>query len=233
MGANEHLPAYYRQRYISWYRWFSRIYDPFAKLLLFVLNGGPGGERRLRESVIGRLAPVPGDKVVDICSGTGTLSLMLAERLSGTGEIQGIEISEYQLAVARRKQIPGNVTFTQGDAQHLPFDDSHFDRAVIFGALHEIPRDARRNILAQACRVLKPGGRIVILEHNRPAKAWRALLYRLLEWPSPEYSTYVDLLDSGLQNEITGAGFRILDTAVVASQYFQVVAAEKPGPDAT
>jgi ubiquinone/menaquinone biosynthesis C-methylase UbiE len=233
MCANKHLPAYYRQRYVSWYSWFSRIYDPFAKALLFVLNGGPGGERRLREFVIDRLEPSRGDRVIDICSGTGTLSLMLAERLSGTGEIQGIEISKYQLAIARGKKIPDNVTFKQGDAQHLPFDDSYFDRAVIFGALHEIPRDARRSILAQARRVLKPGGRIVILEHNRPARTWRAVLYRFLEWPSPEYSTYVDLLESGLQNEIAGAGFRVLDIAVVASQYFQVVVAEKPGPDAT
>jgi ubiquinone/menaquinone biosynthesis C-methylase UbiE len=228
MDASKGLPDYYREKYVPWYSWFSRIYDPFVKLLLFLLNGGFGGERRLREFVIDRLDPSPGEKVIDICSGTGTLSLTLAERLSGSGEVAGIEISAYQLSIARSKPAPANVTFTRADAQHIPYDDAYFDKAVIFGALHEIPREIRGNILAQAYRVLKPGGRIVDLEHNRPARTWRAWLYRFLEWPTPEYSTYIDLLESGLENEIAEAGFQVRKVEAVASEFFQVVLAEKP-----
>ncbi len=228
MNASKHVPAYYRKTYASWYGWFSRFYDLFVGLMLFVLNGGFDGEKRLREFVLDRLGPAPDDRVIDICSGTGTLSLMLAGRLSGSGEVVGIEMSDHQLRVARRKAIPANVTFIMADAQYLPYDDAHFDGAVIFGALHEIPREIRRNILAQAYRVLKTGGRIVILEHNRPARPWRAWLYRVLEWPTPEYSTYLDLLESGLENEIASAGFVVLRREVVASEFFQVVLAEKP-----
>jgi len=228
MNAGRGLPGYYRDRYVSWYSWFSRIYDPFVSLGLFLLNGGFGGERRLRELVIDRLDPSPGDKVIDICSGTGTLSLMMAERLSDSGEVAGVEISNYQLGIARRKPAPANLTFTRADAQHIPFDDAYFDRAVIFGALHEIPREVRRNILAQAYRVLKPGGRIVDLEHNRPARTWRAWFYQFLEWPTPEYSTYIDLLDNGLENEIAEAGFEVKKVEAVTAEFFQVVMAEKP-----
>ena len=228
MDESKRLPDYYREKYVSWYSWFSRIYDPFVKIGLFLLNGGSGGERRLREFVIDRVDPSPGDRVIDICSGTGTLSLMLAERLSGSGEVAGVEISDYQINIARRKPAPANLTFTLADAQHIPYDDEYFDGAVIFGALHEIPREVRRNILAQAYRVLKPGGRIVHLEHNRPERTWRARLYRFLEWPTPEYPTYIDLLDRGLGNEIAEAGFQVRKTEAVAAEFFQVVMAEKP-----
>lgn len=233
MEENRSLPAYYTEKYTSWYSWFSRIYDPFARLLLFVLNGGFGGERRLRELVIHRLGPLPGEKVIDVCSGTGTLSIMLAGRVSPSGEVAGIEISSYQLDIARKKTIPANVTFTMADAQHNPYGDTYFDRAVIFGALHEIPREARDRILTETYRVLKPGATFVCLEHNRPAATWLALLYRFLEWPTPEYATYVDLLESGLENEIAGAGFRVIETEVVAAQFFKVVLSEKPQHPAT
>lgn len=228
MDAGARLPDYYRERYVSWYRWFSRIYDPFVKVLLFFLNGGFGGERRLRELVIDRLDPKPGDRVIDICSGTGTLSVMLGRRLSGSGEVAGIEISDHQLAIARRKSTPVNVTFTRADAQAMPFPDSHFDKGVIFGALHEIPGPVRHNILAQSFRVLKAGGRMVFLEHHRPAGRWRARLYRILEWPTPEYPTYCDLLRSGLASEVSSAGFLVRQKEVVASQFFEVILAEKP-----
>jgi ubiquinone/menaquinone biosynthesis C-methylase UbiE len=227
MEARGPLPDYYRERYVSWYGWFSPFYDLFVRLMLFVLNGGFGGEKRLRDTVIDLLAPRPGERIIDICSGTGTLSILLGMRLSGSGQVAGIEISDHQLAVARRKPAPRNVAFTRADAQATPFPESHFDRGVIFGALHEMPRPVRRRILAEARRVIKPGGRIVLLEHNRPARRWLAWLYRLLEWPTPEYSTYRDLLQSGLINEISEAGFRIMQTEVVASQFFQVVVAER------
>jgi ubiquinone/menaquinone biosynthesis C-methylase UbiE len=227
MNTSPHLPDYYRERYVSWYSWFSYVYDLFAKLLLFVLNGGFGGEGRLRQLVIDWLDPAPDDKVLDICSGTGTLAIMMGCMLRGSGEVVGIEISNHQLRMARRKRIPANVSFIHADAQHIGYPDSYFDKAVIFGALHEIPREVRANILAQAFRVVKPGGRIVFLEHNRPESRWRARLYALLEWPSPEYSTYIDLLRNGLTIEVATAGFTVLKKQAISLDYFQIVLAEK------
>lgn len=236
MKVGNRIPDYYRETYVPWYRWFSRYYDLFVPLLLFMLNGGFGGERRLRELVIDRLELKPGDRVIDICSGTGTLAIMIGNRLAGLGQgsgpppggVAGIEISDRQMAVAMNKSIPANVELARADAQAVPYPDARFDKGVIFGALHEIPGPARRNILAEAYRVLKPGARTVILEHNRPEGRWRALFYRLLERPTPEYPTYSDLLESGLSREIAEAGFRVMSTEAVASQFFQVVVARKP-----
>lgn len=233
MDASPHVPDYYRERYVSWYGWFSYVYDIFVKVFLFVLNGGFGGERRLRQLVIEWLELAPGDKVLDICSGTGTLSIMLGRALRGSGEVVGIEISDHQLRIARRKRVPANVSLLLADAQHIDYPDAYFDKAVIFGALHEIPRDVRANILTQAFRVLKPEGHMVLLEHNRPESHWRAKLYALLECLNPEYPTYIDLLHSGLTNELDRAGFSVRRIQVIAHEFFQIVLAEKQRQPAT
>jgi len=218
---------YYRRVWEGWYSWFAYACDPFVKTFFFLFNGGFGGERRWRESIIDRLDLQPGDKVLDICSGTGTLAIMLARRLAGEGETVGIEISASQLKVARKKEkIPG-LSFIQGDAQQIPFSDSHFDKSVICGALHEMPKKVRQNVLAEAYRVARPGGRIVISEHNKPGQKWKATLFDLMERLNPEYPTYKDMLKCGLTNEIELAGFRILKTDVTCWDYFQVVSAEK------
>jgi ubiquinone/menaquinone biosynthesis C-methylase UbiE len=233
MREHMHLPEYYRSTYASWYRWFSKVYDPFVSLLLFLLNGGFGGERRLRGLVLDWLAPAPGERILDICSGTGTLTIMIAERLGGHGEVIGVEISEHQLAVAERKRAPAIVRFLKEDAGSMPFPGGHFDGGVIFGALHEMPRDVRMRVMAEAFRVIKQGGRLVVLEHNRPEAGWRAWLYRELERPTPEYATFMDLLRCGPANEVSRAGFRVQRTRPAASEFFQVILAEKPGPPAT
>jgi demethylmenaquinone methyltransferase/2-methoxy-6-polyprenyl-1,4-benzoquinol methylase len=233
MDASTQIPDYYRERYVRWYRWFSRIYDPFVRVFLFLVNGGFGGERRLRQQVIDLMELRQGDKVIDICSGTGTLSIMLGRQMSGSGEVVGIEISDDQVRAAKRKNAPGNVSFVRGDAQRIAYPDSYFDKAVIFGALHEMPREARSNVLAEAFRILRPGGRMALLEHNRPERRWLASFYALLERANPEYATYRDLLERGLVNEVTLAGFRILKAYSVALEFFQIVAAKRPRADAT
>jgi len=152
---------------------------------------------------------------------------MLGKRLKGTGTVVGIEISADQLRIAHKKKKPDNVSFIEHDAQDIPYPDCHFDRAVICGALHEMPKEARRNVLAEAFRVIKPRGAIVIAEHNRPAQEWKRWLFDLLERFNPEYRTYKDLLESGLTNEIERAGFRIVRRKIISWDFFQRVLAKK------
>ena len=221
------MPDYYGRVWERWYSWFAYVCDPFVKAFFFLFNGGFGGERRWRESIIDWVDPQPGERILDICSGTGTLAMMLARKLAGEGEIVGVEISPSQLRVAHKKEkIPG-LSFIQSDAQHTPFSDRHFDKSVICGALHEMPQEVRQNVLAEAYRVTRPGGRIVITEHNKPGQKWKANLFDFLERFNPEYPTYKNMLECGLTNEIELAGFRILRTDATCWDYFQIVLAEK------
>jgi demethylmenaquinone methyltransferase/2-methoxy-6-polyprenyl-1,4-benzoquinol methylase len=221
------LPDYYRKTYQPWYKWFSYIYDPFIKLFCFIFNGGFGGERRWRQLIVEGIDPRPGEKIVDICCGTGTLSIMLAEKLAGTGEVVGIDLSSRLLDLARKKQKPGGVTFLEGDAQKIPFSHGHFHKGVICGALHEMPREVRRKVLAEAHRVIKPNGRIVVVEHNNPKRRWKRSLFAFLERFNPEYPTYRDLLKCGLTDEIERGGFRVVRTSVTNWEFFQIVLAER------
>jgi demethylmenaquinone methyltransferase/2-methoxy-6-polyprenyl-1,4-benzoquinol methylase len=221
------LPDYYQKTYVPWYRWFSYIYDPFVRVLCFILNGGFGGEKRWRQLIVEWIDLRPGEKIIDICCGTGSLSIMLGQRLAGVGEVVGIDLSSRLLDLALKKPKPEGVTFMEGDAQDIPISDGYFDKAVICGALHEMPREVRRRILAEAHRVIRPNGRIVVIEHNNPKRKWKRSLFTFLERFNPEYPTYRDLLRCGLTNEIKRAGFRIVRTDVTSWEFFQIVLADR------
>lgn len=221
------IPDYYRRVYERWYAWFSHVCDPFVKVFCFFLNGGFGGERRWRELIVEWMNPQQGEKILDICCGTGTLTIMLAKRLAGTGETIGIELSPAQLRIARKKEKPDGLNFIEGDAQVIPFSDSYFDKSVICGALHEMPREVRRNVLSEAYRVINSGGRVVIIEHNKPDREWKASLFDFMERFNPEYPTYKDLLKCGLINEVERAGFKIIRTGTTCWEFLQIVLAER------
>jgi ubiquinone/menaquinone biosynthesis C-methylase UbiE len=227
MQNKAEIPEYYRKTYLRWYRWFSHIYDYFMKVFSFFFYGGFGGERRLRELAIKWLDPQPGEKIIDICSGTGTMAIMFAEVLKGHGEVVGIELSPDQIKIARKKKILPGLTFLHGDAQEINFSSDYFDKAVIFGSLHEMHYEVRRNVLAEANRVIKPGGYIFFFEHNKPKQKWKAVLFNILERPNPEYRTYKDFLKRGLTNQIKHAGFEIVKSDIICREFFQIVLAIK------
>lgn len=221
------MSDYYRKVYERWYSRFSSIYDPFVKTFCFFFNGGFGGERRWRELIVEWIEPQPREKIVDFCSGTGTLTIMIAKRQRGTGRVVGVELSPAQLKIARKKEKPEGLYFLEGDAQNIPFSDFYFDKGVICGALHEMPQEVRKNVLAEAYRAIKPGGRIVIVEHNNPDLKWKAMVFDFIERFNPEYSTYKNMLDSGLKNEIRRAGFKIIKKDIISWDFFQIILAVK------
>ena len=222
------FPDHYARVYARIYDHLARFYDPFVRSALFFMNGGPGGERRWRADAVDFLDPAPGDRIVDLCSGTGTLTIMIAERLKGSGEVIGVEISEAQLRVAKKKSLPPVLAYLHASATDTYLPEGSFDKAVISAALHEMLRETRDMILAEAFRLLRPGGTLVAVEHHEPREWHKALLINTFEYLTPEYPTYKDLLESGLKNEIETAGFTTVDTGITAAGFFQMILAEKP-----
>jgi demethylmenaquinone methyltransferase / 2-methoxy-6-polyprenyl-1,4-benzoquinol methylase len=113
-----------------------------------------------------------GDRVLDACCGTGDLAL--AARKAGAGEVVGLDFSERMLERARRKDPA--VEWIQGDLLSLPFDDASFDVATVGFGVRNVA-DLERG-LAELRRVLRPGGRVGILEITKPKGPFR-LFYKL------------------------------------------------------
>ena len=112
----------------------------------------------------------PGHKVLDLAGGTGDLTAKFSRIVGDTGSVTLADINDSMLKVGRAKLrdrgIVGNVTYVQANAEALPFPDNHFDLITIaFGLRNVTDKD---KALASMFRVLKPGGRLLVLEFSKP-----------------------------------------------------------------
>lgn len=129
-------------------------------------------EQRIRRRVVARAALGPGQRLLDIGSGTGTLAI-LARRRHPRATIIGLDGDPTILAIARRKAARAGVAvqFDEGMAYALPYADGSFDAVTSMLMLHHLSHDQQARTLAEARRVLRPGGRLVVADlappHNR------------------------------------------------------------------
>ena len=111
-----------------------------------------------------------GDRVLDIAGGTGDLTARFSRLVGPGGEVVLADINDSMLKVGRDKLIDGgfhgNIEYVQANAEHLPFPDNHFDIvSIAFGLRNVTDKDSA---LQSMLRVLKPGGRLLILEFSTP-----------------------------------------------------------------
>jgi ubiquinone/menaquinone biosynthesis methyltransferase len=147
---------------------------------------------------------VPGDRALDVCCGTGDLALELKRRIGGQGSVVGLDFSDPMLELARQKAAETDlpVDYVRGNALELPFEDASFDAATVgFGIRNVVDLEAA---LAEMGRVVRPGGRVVILEITTPERPplswfysiWFDRIVPLLGAVSGERDAYSYLPDS-------------------------------------
>src|SRR5690606_470267 len=139
-----------------------------------------GGIRRLWQRLTIELSGVrPGNRGLAIAGGTGALARKFASLVGPTGEVVLADINDSMLKVGRDrlldKGVAGNVVFVQADAEALPFPDNHFDVVTIAFGLRNVTR--KENALRSMLRVLKPGGRLLVLEFSKPGNPLLAKAY--------------------------------------------------------
>lgn len=140
---------------------FPRVYD-FLILLLT-----RGRERRYREDVLRLAGLAPGDRLLDIGCGTGGQAIAAWRKVQPGGSVVGVDVSEPMLAAARRKARRAglDLSFRHADAAELPFADGSFDVVTVSTVLHMVPDAMHRLCLSEAARVLRPGGRLLLIDY--------------------------------------------------------------------
>ena len=165
-----------------------------------------------RQAVLHAVELRPGEHVVDVGSGPGFLCAEMAEVVGASGRVHGIDISESMVTISQRRCATlSHVKFRVGDATQLAFPDADFDVAVSTQVYEYLSDGDLRTALRELHRVLRPGGRALILETDGDSIVWhatdRARMARVLAAWEEHCADFH--LPPRLSQELIRAGFRV------------------------
>jgi len=149
-------------------------YDRLGALLSF------GQDPRWRRALVRAIDPRPGERVLDVATGTGMVAVALARRASC--EVTALDQSEAMMGAARSRvekdpRLAAQISFVRGEAERLPFRDGEFDALTFTYLLRYV--DDRVATMRELGRVVKPGGRIGMVEFGVPHSPSLRMLWRL------------------------------------------------------
>lgn len=171
------MPKHPEQDYVPAlaYHWLTPFYD--------LVVGATTRERRFKQSLIRQARLAPGQLVLDLASGTGTLAIWIKQR-EPLLDITGVDIDPAILARAARKAKFANaaVNFTRARSYELPYPTAHFDRVVSSLFFHHLTWQDKSRTARELFRVLKPGGELHVADWGRPANRVMRGLFLMIQW---------------------------------------------------
>jgi len=137
-----------------------------------------GRDRYWRRKTVEMLSLEGGEKILDVCTGTGELAFLLAEKLNRGGQVTGVDFCQEMLEIAEeraRKEKKENLEFKKANALNLPFSSSSFDALTIAFGFRNLSQ--RERGLKEFRRVLKKGGKLAILEFSPPSEGLKGKVH--------------------------------------------------------
>ena len=189
---------------------------------LFVWLVSLGRERVYRGKALDLANLKPGESVLDIGCGTGTLAIAAKQRVGSAGRVYGVDASPEMLARAGRKakKAGAEVVFKNGIAEALPFPNGQFDAVLSTVMLHHLGSKARQQCAHEVRRILRPGGRVLLIDFARPAQGKKGLLDHF------HHHGYVNLQD--LVALLTEAGLKTVESGAMGIGDLRFVLASPP-----
>jgi demethylmenaquinone methyltransferase/2-methoxy-6-polyprenyl-1,4-benzoquinol methylase len=172
--ATDAGPSARKEHALTLFEGLPRHYDRMGAVLSF------GQDPLWRRALVRAIDPQPGERVLDVASGTGMVAIALARR--SACQIVALDQSEAMLGQARARvaadpRLAGQISFVQGQAETLPFSDGEFDALSFTYLLRYV--DDRSATMRELARVVKPGGRIGMVEFGVPQSAPLRALWRV------------------------------------------------------
>ncbi len=200
-------------------RWQAPFYDAGCALI--------GLGRKFRQETLRHAALQPGERVLDVGCGTGVLTRLAAQAVGPAGSVVGLDPAPRMIAVARRNaaRAGGRAEFRIVVIERLPFDDGCFDIAFSSLMLHHLPPELKREGLREVYRVLRPDGRLVVVDLDRPGHP----LWWLLFWPWRLVPMTADNLRGTIPEYLRAAGFTEVRAAGRWRALLTFWTARKPG----
>ncbi|MCP4425881.1 MAG: methyltransferase domain-containing protein, partial [Chloroflexi bacterium] len=132
------------------------FYDKIVNLISL------GKEKKIRKETIALAQVQPGEHVLDVGCGTGSLALAAAQRVGNAGKVAGIDPAPKMIEIAQRKAAKKGLQadFRVGVIEKLPYPDNSFDVVLSSLMMHHLPDHLKSDGIAETYRVLKPGGRL-------------------------------------------------------------------------
>jgi ubiquinone/menaquinone biosynthesis C-methylase UbiE len=157
------------------FHWLTPYYDFFIEKTLPVA--------KLNACLLQEAMIQPGDAVLDMGCGTGTLALLI-KRTVPDAAVAALDIDAQILNIARRKALAAglSIDFHRGSACKQPYPDNRFDRVLSGFMFHHLPDEDKRRAAAEAFRVLRPGGEFYLLDFGKPHTLYGELVSWALRW---------------------------------------------------